>query len=291
VTGLMARPTSIRIFLADGTPEGIRIVEKSNWTGRAVVASRSQLTEAILRDELVRPGVYVLVGPVESGASRIYVGEADVLRDRLKQHAKQKDFWTRFVAFTSTDENLNKAHVRYLESRLVALAKAANQWEVENHTVPAEPPLSEADRADANWFLDEMLVIYPILGVDAFESAAEEGPAPEGTDTLLLSERGAKARGRETKDGFVVFEGSWARATVTESVPKLVDEQRQQLLERGVLVPDGDHLVFRQDFRFSSPSLAAGILVGGSANGREAWRASDGRTLKSIQNERAEVAS
>ena len=144
MTSSKARPTSIRIFLADGTPEGIRIVEKSNWTGRAVVASRAQLTEVLHRDELVRPGVYVLVGPGETGTSHIYVGEADVLRDRLKQHAKQKDFWTRFVAFTSTDENLNKAHVRYLESRLVTLAKSANQWEIENHAIPAEPPLSSA---------------------------------------------------------------------------------------------------------------------------------------------------
>jgi hypothetical protein len=66
--------------------------------------------------------------------------------------------------------------LRLIEERRgeVALAKAANQWEIENQAVPAEPPLSEADRADAEWFLGEMLVIYPILGVDAFESAAEE---------------------------------------------------------------------------------------------------------------------
>lgn len=36
------RPTSIRIFLADGTPEGVRVISKSNWTGQAVVASRSR---------------------------------------------------------------------------------------------------------------------------------------------------------------------------------------------------------------------------------------------------------
>jgi hypothetical protein len=290
VTGSTARPTSIRIFLADGTPEGIRIVEKSNWTGRAVVASRAQLTDALHRDELVRPGVYVLLGPSETGTSRIYIGEADVLQDRLKLHAKQKDFWTRFVAFTSTDENLNKAHVRYLESRLVALAKAANQWEIDNHAVPAEPPLSEADRADAEWFLAEMLVIYPILSVDAFESAAEEVPLTEGADELVLSQRGAEANGREVKDGFVVLAGSRARATLTNSVPSLVNKLRQQLIERGVLVLDGDHLVFTQDFRFASPSLAAGTLVGGAANGREAWRSSNGKTLKSIQNERTESA-
>lgn len=219
------------------------------------------------------------------------LGEADVLRDRLKHHASQKDFWTRFVAFTSTDENLNKAHVRYLEARLVALAKSANQWEVENHAVPTEPPLSEADRADANWFLEEMLVIYPILGIDAFESAATESPATPEAEELVLAQRGADGRGRETKDGFVVLAGSRARLSETKSIQPYLRELRQQLLDRNVLAPDGNHLVFTQDFRFASPSTAAGVLVGGAANGRETWQTPDGRTLKSIQDERAEVAS
>jgi hypothetical protein len=130
------RPTSIKLFLADGSPDGIRIVEKSNWTGRAVVASRAQLSEALQRDELARPGVYVLTGSDDSGSPRLYVGEADVLGERLRNHASRKDFWIRFIAFTSTDENLNKAHVRYLESKLIALAKAANQWQLENSAIP-----------------------------------------------------------------------------------------------------------------------------------------------------------
>ena len=162
------RPTSIRIFLADGVPEGLRIIEKSNWTGRAVVASRSQLDRAMMREELGQPGIYVLTGTSEDGLPRLYVGEADILRERLRQHAIKKEFWTRMVAFTSTNEGLNKAHVRYLEARLVGLAKDANQWELENSTQPTPPPLSEADKADAEWFLAEMLVIFPLLGIDDF---------------------------------------------------------------------------------------------------------------------------
>lgn len=283
-----ARPTSIRMFLVDGTPEGIRIVSKSNWTGLALVAGRPQLTEALRRDEMARPGVYVLVGSDDSGTSRLYVGKADVLRKRLKQQASDKDFWTRFVAFTSTDENLNTAHVGYLEARLIELAKSANQWEIENHDNPAGPPLSEADRADADWFLDEMLIIYPLFGIDAFEVAAEESPAAE--EELVLSERGAEGRGRETKEGFVVLKGSCARATENKSIHHYMRDMRQRLSERGVLVPEGKHLVFTQDLRFASPSTAAGVLVGGAANGRQAWRTSDGRTLKAIQDERAKVA-
>lgn len=284
-----AYPTSIRIFLADGTPDGIRLVGKSNWTGKAIVAGRAQLAAALGRDEMSQLGVYVLVGSGESGLSRIYIGEADVLKHRLRQHQRQKDFWTKFVAFTSTDENLNKAHVRYLESKLVALAKEANQWEIDNSTDPTEPSLSEADRADAEWFLREMLVIYPILGVDAFESAADETSDSEARESFLLRQSGAEGKGRETKDGFVVLSGSRARASETNSIHNYLRELRSQLLGKSVLVSDGDYLRFTQDFRFASPSTAAGVLVGSAANGRLAWKTASGKTLKQIQNENAEA--
>ena len=285
------RPTSIRIFLADGVPEGLRIVEKSNWTGRAVVASRAQLSRALRRDELSQPGIYILTGESEDGAQRIYIGEADVLRDRLKQHDVGKDFWTRLVAFTSTNEGLNKAHVRYLESRLVGLAKDANQWELENGTQPAPPPLSEADKADAEWFLAEMLLIFPLLGVDAFETAAAQarsmGPGKGGdSPELYLRGRGADATGREVADGFIVLKGSRARAREVDSIHNYMRSTRKQLKERGVLVADGEHLVFSQDFRFTSPRTAAGVVVGGNANGRLEWKDETGRTLKSLQEAR-----
>lgn len=286
-----ARPTSIRIFLADGAPEGLRIVEKSNWTGRAVVASRSQIDRALRREELAQPGVYVLTGTGEQGAPRIYIGEADVLRDRLKQHLNNKEFWSRFVAFTSTNESLNKAHVRYLEACLIRLAVEANQWEVENSTQPALPPLSEMDRADVEWFLAEILLIFPLLGIDAFEAAASQASTSNmdgGEAELFLRERGADARGREVADGFVVLKGSRARATEVESIHQFLSDLRRQLRERGVLKPDGNSFVFTQDYRFSSPSTAAGVLVGGSANGPRAWKDRSGRTLKELQQARAE---
>ena len=283
-----ARPTSIRIFLVDGVPEGIRIIDKSNWTGRAVVTSRTQLPEALAREEFDRPGVYVLLGPGDGGASRIYIGEADVLRTRLKDHATKKDFWTRVVAFSSSDGYLNKAHIRYLEARLVRLAREANQWEVENDISPSDPPLSAADRADADWFLAEMLVIYPILGIDAFEIASDDAAAASEEDEFRLRARGADGRGREVKDGFVVLKESRARASETESIHQYLSDQRTQLLQRKVMVPNGKHLVFTQDFRFSSPSTAAGVLVGGAANGRKEWKhAVDGRSLREVQDEQA----
>lgn len=291
MTPTQPRPTSIRIFLADGTPEGLRVVEKSNWTGRAVVANRSQLERALARSEMAQPGVYVLTGLTDDGAAKLYVGEADALGERIKQHVSGKEFWTRAVAFTSTNEGLNKANVRYLESRLLALAKTANQWALDNGTFPAPPPLSEADRADAEWFLAEMLVIFPLLGIDAFEAASSQAAMASSEQvepplTLYLNERGAEGTGKEVADGFVVLKDSLARAEETVSIHDYMREQRQLLQERGVLSPLGGKLVFTQDFRFSSPSTAAGVLVGGSANGRLAWKDASGKTLKAIQDQR-----
>lgn len=291
MTSSHPRPTSIRIFLADGTPEGLRIVEKSNWTGRAVVANRSQLEGALQRSEMAQPGVYVLTGQTEEGAAKLYVGEADSLGDRIKQHVAGKEFWTRAIAFTSTNEGLNKANVRYLESRLLEMANTANQWAVDNTAYPSAPPLNEADRADAEWFLAEMLVIFPLLGIDAFESASNQAATTQTEKAepplaLYLNERGAEGTGREVADGFVVLKGSQARAEETISIHDYMREQRQLLQERGVLAPLDEKLVFTQDFRFSSPSTAAGVLVGGASNGRIAWKDASGKTLKAIQDAR-----
>lgn len=119
--------TSIRIFLANGQADGVWVVEKSNWTGKALMAPRTRYKE--LRDRLAGPGVYLLIGPNESEvpAHRIYIGETDDLRSRLDNHNKNLDFWDRAVAFGSKDDNLNKAHIRHLEGRLITLAKAANR--------------------------------------------------------------------------------------------------------------------------------------------------------------------
>lgn len=279
-------PTSIRIFLADGTPDGLRIVEKPNWTGRAISASRSQLKRALQREELGQPGIYVLTGWDQDGARQAYIGESDKLRVRIKQHASAKDFWTRAIAFVSTNQSLNKAYLRYLEARLIRLATDSKQWEIENGTAPAPPPLSEMDKADADWFLAEMRMIFPLLGVDAFEAAASR-PA-RGLLELVLRQKDARAKGREDADGFVVMKGSRANGTETNSIPENVRNQRKHLEGQGVLEAVDNVLVFTQDFQFSSPSAAASVVCGAAANGLIAWKRGN-QTLKELQEERLGV--
>lgn len=222
---------SVRIFLVDGDPDGIRIIEKSNWTGCGLVFPRALFAEARKRPELEKTGVYVLVGPGETTQfPRIYVGEGDHLLPRLEQHVRAKDFWTWAVAFTSKDQNLNKAHVQYLEARLVRLASEAKRCELDNSTVPNMPSLSEADAAEAEGFLADMLLCFPILGLNVFEKAV----APSKGRRLFLRGKVIEARGFDSPEGFVVLKGSQAVKREVPSIHSYLSQLRQSLLEQGV---------------------------------------------------------
>lgn len=279
--------TSIRIFLANGAADGVWVVEKSNWTGKALMAPRTRYKELRARPDLDGPGVYLLIGPTESGVptDRVYIGETDDLAGRLDHHNRTKDFWNRAIVFTSKDANLNKAHIRYLEGRLIGLGKLANRAELENGNVGSVQRLSEPDTAEAEAFLTEMLLIYPVLGVQVFEKAAEQ---PSSSGMLHLAGKGTKARGNEAPDGFVVHAGSLARLDMVPSIHAYGAQLRAGLIEKGRLVPDGAHLLLTEDYVFSSPSTAAMVMLGRTANGRIEWRSADGKSLKELQTERAE---
>lgn len=277
-----ARPTSIKLYLADGRADGLRLVEKSNWTGLGLVCSRSDYPRVRRREEWSGPGVYLLTGPATGEGLRelLYIGEADDVRDRVDNHLKNREFWTGLVAFTSKDHNLNKAHVRYLEARLLQLAAAADRAALQNGTGPPLPRLSEADQADMEGYLDEMLVILPLLGVVAFEALKRQAPA---ADRLALTGRDAQATGADTPEGFVVFEGSLARADAVPSFHDYLRDLRERLIAEGILVAAGNQLRFVKPHLFDSPSSAAAVVLGRTANGRIEWKDETGRTLKQRQ--------
>ncbi|MEZ6004290.1 MAG: GIY-YIG nuclease family protein [Planctomycetota bacterium] len=277
--------TSIRIFLADGTPEGTRIIEKSNWTGLAIVLPRSLYPRVRVRPELERPAVYILRGEAEDrmGRSKLYIGEADCARDRIDRHVKSLDWWEQLILFTSKDENLNKVHVQHLEARLVEIASRTKRAQLANAQIPQAPRLSEADTADAEGFLMNMLLVYPLLGIDAFEEPRTAVNEYSDDPLLLLEGKGAKGSGRDLANGFVVYEGSLARRESVSSIHAYLEAQRKTMIKEGLLRPDSEGLRLTQDYTFSSPSTAAGILLGRSANGRVEWKDEHGRSLKEIQ--------
>lgn len=276
------RPFSIKIFLPDGQPDGLRIVDKSNWTGRGIVFPRSLFPEIKKRDEFQETGVYILVGPSEEGElPKIYIGEGDPVKSRLEQHFSKKDFWTWGVFFVSKDRSLNKAHVQHLEAQLIRIAKEAKRSFFDNLNEPQKPSLSEAEVADVESFLEDMLSIFPLLGLSAFQKVGQGKIKKQ--QLLMIESKGIKVTGYESPEGFIVTEGSQAVKSEVPSIHNYMSVIRRELQETGVLKVNGDAFVFSQDYFFNSPSTAAGVVLGRTANGRIEWKNSKGETLKKIQ--------
>lgn len=274
---------TLRIFVPGGELEGVRLVEKSNWNGRGLVCARSAFAKAKYRVEFGKTGVYILLGPgVEGTLPRIYVGEGDPAKPRLEQHFGKKDFWTTLFLFTSKDEYLNKAHIQYLEARLLTLAGEAKRCELDNANQPVLPSMSEIDLAEAEGFLSEMLLCFPVLGLNLFEKP-ESGQVAR--QILFLKGKGIEAKGYESPEGFVVLANSQAVKDAVPSIHRFMLDMRESFVKRQLLHEKDGVYRLTQDYVFDSPSTAAGVLLGRSANGRIEWKTALGRSLKELQEE------
>ena len=276
----MKDTATVKIFLAQGSPTSVRTAELSNWTGKAVAGPRSQIEEILKREEAINPGVYFLTGVnPETGRDKVYIGEAEVIRKRIKGHMG-KDFWKTIVFFVSKDENLTKAHIKYLEGKLIETAKSVGRSELEN-AQSSGSHLPESDAADMDIFFFKMEQLLPILGQEFLKPFVKQEVIKK-SDLLFCEIKNLKATGRQTDNGLVVLKDSEA---VLEERPsthkyKYAANLRKTLVDENIVEKRDDRLVFISDYEFSSPSAAAAVIHGGQANGLTSWKDSKGTSLK-----------
>lgn len=276
---------TIKIFLAHGDPKRLRTAELSNWTGKAVAGPRSEFDSVLAREESQKSGVYFLTGiDPESGRAAVYIGEAESIRDRVKGHL-EKDYWNHIAFFTSKDENLTKAHIRYLEGRLIEQAKQAGRADVKNNQGSGSR-LPESDREDMEIFLEKVHQLLPALGVEVLVPMAVFATAMTERETLTCEIKGLKAIGHLTPNGMVVLSGSQAVLNERPSSQKYPwpVNMRQRLRDEGALSVQTDCLEFMKNVEFTSPSAAAAVIHGGHANGLTAWKNKSGKTLKELES-------
>lgn len=276
---------TIKLFLIDGEPNGRMTCELSNWTGKAYKIPRILIKESYSREDLQSPGIYLLFGQNEDGKGLVYIGEAETIIDRLKQHVSQKEFWTEVILFISKDENLNKAHIKYLESRLYEITKKVNHYELENNTIPSKSSISESEIAEMEEFIENIKLLTNTLGHRVFETlvSAETNKTKKSNTFYIKAARGANGFGIPSSKGFIVFRNSEVATSTTESMQKSLKNIRQRLIENGTIIKSDKGLVFDKDFEFSSPSTAAAILMGRNANGLKEWKLKSGKTLKEYE--------
>lgn len=283
----------LTVYMIDGTAYGPRFSEIGNWVGKAVYSPRASVNKIMNRQEFDNPGVYCLKGDPTDEAfdEKIYIGEAENIKNRLKQHLSdpKKDF-KELIFFVSKDELLTKTQIRYLESRMVQLALEAKTAQIDNGNSPSLPTLHEADISDMEYFLDQIKLILPVMGFKfLISSTVKQEDIIDSTKTDSIHEtyhiktKTFKAKMTETDQGYIVAKGSEAKKSLSNSCTETYINMRRKLVETEIMIEDKDKLVFAEDAVFSSPSAASNMILGRNSNGFTEWINKDGLTFKEVQ--------
>lgn len=284
----------LTVFMIDGSENGPRTIEIGNWSGKAIYSPRARLLDLIKRDEYDKPGVYILKSDPEDSNynERIYIGEAERIGNRLKQHFNNpdKDF-KECIIFISKDEMLTKSHIKYLESRLVSLANEARNAEIVNANSPTESSLSEADISDMEYFIDQIKLILPINGIQALvptiitkENKKKIDEEKLEDNKYFISNNRLNAIMYETSEGFVVAKNSDASISTSKSIMESWLKLRKKLIDSNSLVEDNGKYRFSEDVIFSSPSAASSVVLGRQSSGPLEWINADGIPYKEINS-------
>lgn len=273
---------SLELFFIDGKPDGMLTAEVFNWTGHVLMTPRTQISEALKRKEARYTGIYLLIGE-RDGEPLAYIGEAEDVSDRIRNHDSSKDWWNSAILITSAANNLNKAHVKYLEARLIEEARAIGKIALVNGNTPGRPGLSEAAQANMEAFLDYVLMVLPALRIDSFLKntrptlrAVDRADPAAGVPLFELQtpKHGIRATAKLENGEFVVQAGSIARAAWEGrgSENTAYGQLYAELVKMGILAEQGTHGVFSENYAFKSPSAAAAVINGRPANGTIEWK-------------------
>lgn len=282
----------LTVYMIDGTAYGPRLSEIGNWVGKAIYSPRATVNKIMNRPEFENPGIYCLKGDPTDDAfeEKIYIGEAENIKSRLKQHLSDpnKDF-KELIFFISKDELLTKTQIRYLESRLVQLAISAKTAQIDNGNSPGLPTLHEADISDMEYFLDQIKLILPVMGFKFLISSTVDQKKGENIEdakiheTYIIKTKTYKASMTETDQGYIVAKGSEAKKKLSNSCTETYRNMRRKLIETKIMVDNGDKLVFAEDAVFNSPSAASNMVLGRNSNGFTEWVNKKGQTFKEVQ--------
>jgi len=237
-------------------------------------------------------GVYILLGESDESPNltSVYIGEGDSVKDRLDAHNKQNDrpFWSSTHVLSTVDLSMHKAHIQYIESELIRLAKEAKVGKVVNATEPDSPTMMSHVRDEARYFLSDFLLCIAALGIDVFnpptrQVSVKSDAGDVGSRLFLKSEKyHVEATCLMLPEGFLVLSGSTMRKTETEKIPVTYRNLRQRLLESGVITEQGDLFRFDSDYLFKTSSAAASVIQGSSVSGNGSWKDANGRFLPEI---------
>lgn len=203
------------------------------------------------------------------------------------QADKEKYYWTTAVIFIGSD--LNKTLIRYLENRLVEIARESKRYHLLTKNTYKNTVIKETQIAVMEEFINNVKILLNTLGYKVLEPLSRLVPEKNHEKLVEIDEinlrlertiknlgKRIQADGVRTSEGFVVLKGSHIAEVDDETIPVVLKEQRKT-----ADIVDG---ILQEDMLFSSPSYAAMLVIGKGANGLTSWKDSAGKTLKEIEN-------
>lgn len=208
----MAYGKSIELFLANGTADSLITAELSNWNGKAIKIPRIEVSEC-KRDDIKGAGIYFLFCKEDDDSDSVYIGEAENIQERLIQHLrdysseKEKYYWNTAVLFVGRD--LNKALIRYLENRLVEIARKSKRYIVLTKNTYRNTVMKESQIAAMEEFVDNIKILISSLGYKVLEPMLQnDSVSSQDNEMLYLKVGGTEAKAMITTEGFVLISGS-----------------------------------------------------------------------------------
>ena len=278
----MSFSKTIQMYIFDGNPNGRIMCELSNWNGRVYKISRNELSEFSQRADSENTGVYLLFGKDDENNDTVYIGEAEKMFSRLKQHLRDSEYWNDCIVVISKDNLLNKAHVKYLENKFYMLAQNAGRSIVINNTSPTCSSISEYDEAMLHEFINNAKLLVNTLGYKVFDTIEDTAVRQNDTEQyfFIKAARGADAKGMIVSDGFAVMKGSTIAFSTVQSMSDSLKKLRDSLIKKEII---DKNFKLTRDYIFTSPSLAAAIVMGRNANGRTEWKNEEHKSIKDIE--------
>ena len=183
-----------------------------------------------------------------------------------------------------TGRDLNKALIRYLENRLVEIARNSNRYKVLTKNTYKNTVLKESQISAMDEFIENIKILINALGYKVLEPLVVQnanGKADDASEEFFLSAGSASAKGLVTAEGFVVYKG----AVMNEKISiKSVGAGIVKLREKHILDGHVVDYITTEDILFNSSSAAANFILGYSVSGPQTWKTQDGRTLKEIES-------
>ena len=284
---MSTNPKTIQIFLPNGDPNGIKIATIRTRNIEVIYFSRNNLENlSKIMEKRNKVGIYFLIGFNEDkDQNEIYIGEAEDVIERLKQHNRNKDFWQNGYFVVDNNGLLTKSHIKDLENITYNKIKEAGKIVVNNETEPTKSYVDETIEADLNGDILETIKILLslLIGDNIFEKIEKISNKKDGDIFICKNNKGCYAEGKYIENGFLMFNGAKCNLNVTKSFNGGSESKmRNFLIDNKILIHKDNFYILQKDYLFKSPSMASSTILGMRSNGWLWWKNKNGKTLDEV---------